>query len=104
VVLGHSACGAIKGAADGVELGNLTELLEEFEPALERAEAAAGEGATDSKNEAYIEAAVVENVRQTMQDIVERSPAIAEMLASGEIGLAGGVYDLATGRVTWLDS
>jgi carbonic anhydrase len=104
VVLGHSSCGAIKGAADGVEFGNLTDLLKEFEPALERAKAAAGEGATDSKNAAYIEAAVEENVRQTMQDIVERSPIIAEQLANGEIGLVGGVYDLATGRVTWLDS
>lgn len=104
VVLGHSACGAIKGAADGVEFGNLTALLASFDPVLERAKAAAGEGVADSKNAAFIEAAVEENVRQTMQDIVERSPVIAEQLANGEIGLVGAIYDLANGRVSWLDS
>jgi carbonic anhydrase len=104
VVLGHTACGAVKGAADGVELGNLTALLADLGPALEAARPAAGEAPADSKNEAFIEAAIVANVRQTMEDIKAESPVISEMLASGQIGLVGGVYDLATGRVTWIES
>lgn len=104
VVLGHTACGAVKGAADGVELGNLTALLADLGPALETARTAAGEAPADSKNEAFIEAAIVANVRQTMADIKERSPVISEMLASGQIGLVGGVYDLASGRIAWLES
>ncbi len=103
LVLGHSACGAIKGAADGVEMGNLTALLDNFEPALERARAST-EAPYDSSNTAYIDAAIVESVRQTMNDILERSPVIAEQVDNGTLAVVGGVYDLATGRVTWLDS
>jgi carbonic anhydrase len=103
VVLGHTACGAVKGAADNVELGNLTALLADLGPALESARPAAGEAPADSKNEAFIEAAIVANVRQTMEDIKAKSPVISEMVANGEIGLVGGVYDLATGRVTWIE-
>jgi carbonic anhydrase len=103
LVLGHTACGAIKGAADGVEMGNLTALLDNFDPALERARAAT-EAPYDSSNTAYIDAAIVESVRQTMSDILEQSPVIAEQIESGDLALVGGVYDLATGRVNWLDS
>lgn len=103
VVLGHTSCGAIKGAADGVEMANLTDLLDEFDAALSRADEAT-DGAADSSNDAFIEAAVEENVRITMKDLVERSPIIAEMVEQGEVGVAGGVYDLATGRVRWIDS
>ena len=77
VVLGHTECGAIKGAADGVELGNLTELLENFEGPLERA-AAATEGEATSDNAEFINLAVEENVRQTVADILEQSDIIAE--------------------------
>jgi carbonic anhydrase len=103
VVLGHTSCGAIKGAADGVEMANLTDLLDEFDAALSRAEKAT-DGAADSSNDAFIDAAIEENVRITMKDLVERSPIIAEMVEQGEVGVAGGVYDLATGRVRWIDS
>lgn len=103
VILGHSACGAVKGAADGVEMGKLTELLANIDPALERAQAAT-EPPYDSSNTAYVNAAIEENVRRTMADIVERSPVIAEQVEAGSIAVVGGIYDLATGRVTWLDS
>jgi carbonic anhydrase len=103
VVLGHTACGAIKGAADGVEMANLTALLDEFDGVLERTRESHG-GPGDSSDAEFIRIAVEENVRQTMKDLVERSPIIAELVESGDVAVAGGVYDLATGRVTWLDA
>jgi carbonic anhydrase len=102
VVLGHTSCGAIKGAAQGVELGNLTAMLENFDEALEQARAATS-GEAETSSSAFIQAAVEENVRQTMKDILARSPVIAELAASGDVAIVGGVYDLESGRVSWLD-
>jgi carbonic anhydrase len=102
VVLGHTSCGAVKGAADDVELGNLTETLDNFDAVLARAREVT-DGADDASNPDLIQTAVEYNVRQTMQDMIDRSSVIAEMIESGELGIAGGVYDLATGRVNWLD-
>lgn len=102
VVLGHSACGAIKGAADGVELGNLTELLGQFDGALEKVRET-HKGPGDSSDAEFIHMVIEENVRQTMEDIVARSPVISSLIESGYVGIAGGVYDLSTGQVKWLD-
>jgi carbonic anhydrase len=103
VILGHTACGAIKGAADGVELGNLTELLNDFDAPIARADEAT-EGEANSKNLAFLNLAIEENVRQTIADIMDQSPIISEMVANGELLVVGGVYDLASGQVTWLAS
>ncbi len=103
VILGHTSCGAIKGAADGVELGNLTELLNDFDAPIARA-AEATEGEANSKNTEFLNLAIEENVRETIANILDQSPIIAEMVDNGEIALVGGVYDLSSGRVNWLDS
>ncbi len=103
VILGHTSCGAIKGAADGVKLGNLTELLNDFDEPIARADAAT-EGEANSKNAAFLSLAIEENVRQTIADILDQSPILAEMVNSGDLIIAGGIYDLGTGRVEWLDS
>jgi carbonic anhydrase len=103
VILGHTACGAIKGAADGVELGNLTELLNDFDEPIARADAAT-EGEPNSSNLEFLNLAIEENVRQTIADILDQSEVISGMVEAGEIAIVGGVYDLATGRVNWLDS
>jgi len=102
VVLGQTACGALYGAADGVELGNLTATLDNLEPAPQRAQEEVG-GQMSSRNQALMAAATDINVRMTMQDIVERSPVIAELVAAGQVAVVGGVYDLATGKVRWLE-
>ena len=102
VVLGHSACGAIKGAADGVQLENLTTLLGEFDGVLAKVRAS-HEGPCDSSDAAFIELVVEESVRQTMADILVRSPVISSLVESGYVGIVGGVYDLSTGQVKWLD-
>jgi carbonic anhydrase len=103
LILGHTACGAIKGAADGVELGNLTELLNDFDAPIARADAAT-EGEPNSSNLEFLNLAIEENVRETIANILDQSEVISEMVENGEVALVGGVYDLATGRVNWLDS
>ncbi len=103
VILGHTSCGAIKGAADGVELGNLTALLDEFDDAIARADAAT-DGEASSANAEFLQIAIEENVRETVAGILERSSVLAEMVDSGDLLVVGGVYDLATGQVNWLDS
>jgi carbonic anhydrase len=104
VVLGHTQCGAIKGAVAGVELGNLTALLENFDEVVARARAHIAEmQAAGVDTDAVVQEAIEENVRQTIADILARSEIISGMVANGEVVVAGGVYDLATGEVTWLD-
>lgn len=103
VVLGHTQCGAVKGAADGVELGNLTEMLANFDEALAEAKTLV-EGKFDSSNDAFVQAAVEANVRKTVADIVAQSEILSGMIDSGELLVVGGVYDLPTGQVKWLDA
>lgn len=103
VILGHTSCGAIKGAADGVELGNLTELLNDFDAPIARADEAT-EGEANSSNKEFLNLAIEENVRQTIADLLAQSEVISDLVEAGDLLVVGGVYDLATGRVNWLDS
>jgi carbonic anhydrase len=100
-VLGHSACGAIKGACDGAKLGNLTVLLAKIRPAVDAVEGFKPEE-RNSANKEFVEKVVEQNVRQTMKDIRKDSPLLAEMEASGKIKIVGGIYDLRTGKITLL--
>lgn len=96
-VIGHSNCGAIKGAIDNVELGNLTGLLAKIKPALDAVPA--GVQPRNSKNPAFVDQVSEANVKLVMQEIRERSPVLREMLDQGQIALVGGMYDLSTGKV-----
>ena len=100
VVLGHSACGAIKGAAAGAELGNLTASLQNLSEALNNSRAQVGASAS---NDELVAAIVDENVKLTIRDILRRSPVIREQVDAGSLKVVGGVYDLASGKVRWLD-
>ncbi len=100
-VLGHSACGAVKGACDGAKLGNLTALLAKIRPAVDAVQGFKPEERT-SANKEFVEKVIEENVRQTMADIRKDSPILAELEASGKIKIVGGIYDLHTGKVTLL--
>jgi carbonic anhydrase len=99
VVFGHTACGAVKGAIDDVEMGNLTGLLARIKPAIT---ATAHAGDKSSRNPAYVDAVARTNVALTLDNIRRRSPILAELERKGSIVVAGAMYDLATGRVEFL--
>jgi carbonic anhydrase len=101
VVLGHSKCGAIKGACDHVEMGNLTALLSKIKPAVydEKTETEN----RNSGNSGFVEKVAAINVKRTVHAIIERSPILKEMIDAGEIELIGGNHDIATGEVSFYD-
>jgi carbonic anhydrase len=94
VVMGHTACGAIKGAIDNAELGNLTGLLAKIKPAVA---ATIYPGERTSKNYAFVDAVARKNVEITMANIRNDSPVLAEMESKGTIKIAGAMYNLETG-------
>lgn len=100
VVLGHSGCGAVKGACDGAELGNLTQLLAKIAPAVD-AEAPDG-GSPGSGDGEFVDRVIERNVMNGVAEMTARSEVLLARVASGELAVVGGVYDLATGRITWL--
>ena len=102
MVLGHEACGAVKGACDHVELGNLTELLDKIKPAVEAVSKDFPEDQRNSKNKDFVEAVIKKNVEITLADIRKDSPILAEMEKKGDIKLVGGIYNLHTGAVELL--
>jgi carbonic anhydrase len=96
VVLGHTACGAVKGAIDDVVLGNLTGLLARIKPAIP---ATKFEGEKSSKNPKYVDAVAQTNVRLVLAEIRRRSPILEELESKGNIKITGAMYDLGTGVV-----
>ncbi len=101
VVLGHSKCGAVKGACDHVEMGNLTALLSKIQPAVYD-ENTEKENRT-SKNDAFVEKVSAINIKRSVTAIMERSPILKEMIEKGEIGIVGGTHDITNGEVTFYD-
>jgi len=99
MVLGHTNCGAVKGACDGAELGNLTELLRKIKPAVEAVEGHEKEG-RNSKNKKFVNEVVEKNVNLTVSDIRDRSKVLADLEKEGKIKIVGAMYDLHTGKVT----
>lgn len=97
VVLGHTKCGAIKGACDHVEMGNLTALLTKIRPAVDD-ETTTKEN-RNSSNADFVENVAKINVQRTVKAIQERSPILKEMIANGEIGIIGGTHDISNGEV-----
>ena len=98
VVLGHSNCGAIKGACDGVRMGNLTSLLDKISPAVA---AVRTEGERSSKNHQFVDDVSEMNVQLVIQTIREKSPVLKDLEDNGKIRIVGALYDTANGKVTW---
>jgi carbonic anhydrase len=97
VVLGHTKCGAVKGACDHVEMGNLTALLTKIRPALDD-ERTTKEN-RNSGNDEFVEKVSTINVKRTVKSIMERSTILKEMIDKGEIGIVGGTHDITSGEV-----
>lgn len=99
LVLGHTACGAVKGAIDDVVLGNLTGLLARIKPAIP---ATKFDGEKSSKNATYVDAVARTNVTRVLAEIRRRSPVLEELEKKGNIKITGAMYDLATGLVDFV--
>ena len=102
LVLGHTKCGAIKGACDHVKMGNLTTLLTKVRPAIE-AEMTIKEN-RNASNSAFVERVAQLNVELALKHIPERSPILADLVKKGQIALVGGMYDVETGVVQFYDN
>jgi carbonic anhydrase len=100
LVMGHTACGAIKGAIDNVQLGNLTGLLDAIKPAIA---ATQYEGEHSSKNAGYVDAVAQSNVRQAIDTIRRGSPILADLESKKKIKIVGSMYNLSNGEVMFLN-
>ncbi len=101
VVLGHTKCGAVKGACSHVKLGHLTGLLGKISPAMYEVEKLRGN--SHQSPDAFVESVAVENVRQQLRGILERSTILEHLYEQGKIGLVGAVYSVETGEVTFVE-
>lgn len=102
VVLGHTSCGAVKGACDHARLGNLTTLINKIEPAVEAVKEPKDESLRNSKNLDFVDAVAVKNVEIALDNIRKQSPILKEMEDEGEIAIVGAMYDLSDGKVVFL--
>jgi carbonic anhydrase len=101
VVLGHTKCGAVKGACDNVALGNLTGLISKIKPAVEQ-ESITAEN-RNSSNGVFVENVAELNVSLSVKNILLKSPIIADMVKNGDIGIVGGIHDITTGEVKFFE-
>jgi carbonic anhydrase len=96
-VIGHTKCGAVKGACDNVKLGNLTVLLDKIQPAI-----AAEKTVTDSRdssNDDFVEKVSLINVKKSVDGILEKSEVLRDLVSSGKVGIVGATHDIATGEI-----
>jgi len=101
VVLGHTKCGAVRGACDHVEMGNLTALLSKILPAVYDEKSI--DINRNSGNNEFVEKVSTINVKRTVHAIMERSPILKELIENGNIGIVGGIHDITTGEVDFYD-
>lgn len=101
IVLGHTKCGAVKGACDNVALGNLTGLIEKIKPAVELEDTTIAN--RNASNSIFVENVAELNVKLSVKNILVKSPIIAEMVKNGEIGIVGGIHDISSGEVKFFE-
>ena len=102
VVLGHTKCGAVKGACDDVKMGNLTTLLEKLKPAIDAEKTVSSN--RNASNSEFVEKVADLNVHLTMKEIRNRSQVLKEMADNNEIAIIGGMYDVETGKVDFYEN
>ena len=103
LVMGHTHCGAIKGACDDVQLGHLTGLLAKLKPAVEKIAEPSDPARRSSKNPDFVQAVARQNVELTVAALREKSAVLRKLDDSGSIKIAGAMYDVETGTVEFLD-
>ena len=103
VVLGHTACGAVKGACDDAKLGILTSMLAKIKPAVEATIEPEDASIRNSSNTEFVNDVSTKNVELTIEYILENSPVLKEMQSEGSIKVIGAMYDIKTGKVTFYE-
>jgi carbonic anhydrase len=103
LVLGHTACGAIKGACDDAKLGNLTSMLAKIKPAVKAVSTPEDASLRNSSNIEFVNNVAAKNVHLTIDRIVNESEVLAEMQNNREIKIVGGMYDIHSGAVTFYE-
>lgn len=101
MVLGHSECGAIKGACDHVKMGKLTGLLKKIKPAMKLEKVVKAKNERNSKNSEFVENVASLNVKVVMNKIAKQSKIVKKMYKRGEIAVIGGMYNVSTGMVNF---
>jgi carbonic anhydrase len=101
MVMGHTSCGAVKGACDHAKLGNLTQMLDKIMPAVDSIPTAEGEE-RNSSNKEFVNAVSAKNVEIAVTQIKDKSEVLKEMFDKGEIDIVGAMYDVSTGKVDLL--
>lgn len=101
VVMGHTSCGAVKGACDNAQLGNLTQMLDKIQPAVKSVETPDGTDRSSSNLE-FVNEVAAKNVELTIQNIKKDSPVLKEMLDNNEINIVGAMYDVKSGKVNFI--
>lgn len=99
VVLGHTECGAIKGAVDNAKMGNLTAMLANITPAVEKVQGI--DGPRNSKNKNLVQAVSDVHAKDTVRTMLARSEVLREMVAAGQLKIVSAMHDVHTGKVTW---
>jgi carbonic anhydrase len=103
VVLGHTSCGAVKGACDHIEMGNLTELLSKLQPAVYQERSVEKADQRTSKNSVFVENVAAINVRRSVRSIVDRSAILEQMIVAGSVGIVGAMHNLSSGVVSFYE-
>ncbi|RKF04921.1 carbonic anhydrase [Tenacibaculum lutimaris] len=103
VVLGHTSCGAVKGACDNAELGNLTSMLAKIKPAVEAVTEPKDENLRNSSNIEFVNNVAEKNVQLTIDRILNESEVLADMHKNGEIMIVGAMYNIEDGAVTFFE-
>lgn len=103
VVLGHTSCGAVKGACDNAKMGNLTKLIEKITPAVKAVKEPMDESLRNSSNLEFVDTVAEKNVQLTIDRIHKESPILSEMENNGEIKIIGAMYDINNGAVTFFE-
>jgi carbonic anhydrase len=101
VVLGHSECGAVKGAIDGAELGELTQLLAKIKPAVDACKDVPGEHT--SKNKDFVQQVAIANARLGAEKLTDTSDVLRDLVAAKKLKIVAAMHDVATGRVAFLE-
>ena len=98
VVLGHTECGAIKGAADNAKLGNLTAMLENIRPSLKKLNY---QGVPSSKDKELVQRLADQNAKDAVAKVTQKSAVIKNLVALGKVKVVGAMHDISTGKITW---